>query len=338
MISDDDKMMSHNHKWLMPSKVMMVNQEKGIQFCFTYSPDGKLLACANSSDFLNTITIWQLPSGRERKTIELGRDVLAVHPEGDFLDKSYQVSSLAFSPNGKTLAAAVDKRICFWTTESWKENLGYDCDSGAIIAFSPDGSLLATAASGSIVLWDLARRQRRLELATPLIDLRALAFSPNGNFLAAGGTRGPIKLWHLATGKEIYSFNSRVMGPYALAFSSDSKTLASAAGSFVDIWDVISKEEVANYRFNSFAITAIALSPDGKLLAAAATDKFKSPGPVTLWDLGKGKPLGVWQTREYEPHGIAFSPNGKELAVGISLPKGYVEVWSVEEMLQNQCE
>src|SRR5260370_34895220 len=103
MISDDDKMMSHNHKWLMPSKVMMVNQEKGIQFCFTYSPDGKLLACANSSDFLNTITIWQLPSGRERKTIELGSDVLAVHPERTCLDKSYQVSFLAFSPNGHTL-------------------------------------------------------------------------------------------------------------------------------------------------------------------------------------------------------------------------------------------
>jgi WD40 repeat protein len=118
-----------------------------------------------------------------------------------------------------------------------------------------------------------------------------------------------------------------------VAFAPDSKAFATGGkGKSVQLWDATRKERIADFPVESFDIISVAFSPDGKLLAAGHDDPER-PSRVYLWDMTTRRRLGVWRTREWGIRQLAFSPDGKMLAVAVSWSTGYVELWSVEEML-----
>jgi WD40 repeat protein len=119
------------------------------------SPDGGTLATGDTSySALGEARLWDLENGK----------VLAKLP-----GHKGPVMALAFSPDGKTLAAAVDP-----------EKLG----------MIPE-----------VRLWDVARREVRHTLSEGSRRLAAVTFSPDGRILATGGEDGAVKLWDVATGR-----------------------------------------------------------------------------------------------------------------------------------------
>ncbi|MBI5209546.1 MAG: caspase family protein [Elusimicrobia bacterium] len=110
------------------------------------------------------------------------RDVVALRKP----DKGYEaVEAVAFSPDGKTLAAGAPSFFSVWDVRSRKERKSED--SGArSVAFSPDGRLLALTRRWNVLVLDAATLQPLGEFDPPMLNVSALAFSPDGT-LAAGG-------------------------------------------------------------------------------------------------------------------------------------------------------
>jgi WD40 repeat protein len=118
------------------------------------------------------------------------------------------------------------------------------------LAFSPDSRTLASASRG-IKIWELAAGRQERILTGHKAGISSLAFGPTGKLLASGsgvwraGTfhKGEIKLWNLATGEELATVFAHSKGVDFLAISSDGRFLASASssGKEVILWKLVRK-------------------------------------------------------------------------------------------------
>ncbi len=231
------------------------------------------------------------------------------------------VDTLAFSPNGQTLASAShDRMIKLWDIAA-ETNIVIFRDVGTIdtVRFSPDGKILASAGQ-TFKLWDLTKEQ---EIATfqPEAGTIALSFSPDGKRIASGHQDGAVNLWDLTTRRKIATTVRPQEWILSVAFSPDGKTLAFGEWSgAVRFWDPATNniKTLRDPVPGNSPVYSVAFSPDGKTLASS--DYW---GEAMLWDTATRKNTATFMGGS---NSVAFSPDGKILATGGS---GRVKLWDI---------
>jgi WD40 repeat protein len=159
--------------------------------------------------------------------------------------------------------------------------------------------------------------------------VHALAFSPDGELLASGSDDMTIKLWNLASGRELATLKAP-NSVRSLTFSPDSQLLASgtlASGMLdntIKIWDIAGRKARPDQDRFITPVEAVAFSPDGKTLICGGNE-------LTVWDPATGK-MKTTLGGHVAIKSVAFSTDGKLLAsAGIDGQSGKdsIKLWDV---------
>jgi WD40 repeat protein len=309
-------------------------------FFVAYLPDGKELITGSDD---GTLRLWNATTGREVRKFARNPRVRVPASGGDRLqqrgERLQSLSLAALSPDGKVLAAAAYESYC-WDVASGKElsrQLGPSMYRYAI-GFADGGkTIILSNLGGHSIAWNAASGQGAWHVGQPPQQSEPRytsgggpAISGNGKLIAradldmANRTQ-LIKVRDLSVGKDLPDLNSKFM-LVAMRFSPDAKMLAWAdSDGEVQFWEVTAGKALDPLGCKDRKrVVSLAFSPDGKMLALGRDD-----GAVEVWDVPGRKrlrhllgaclpPRFFYQPSLPQRADLAFSPNGKTLAVGFA--------------------
>src|SRR5580704_5783853 len=225
--------------------------------------------------------------------------------------KRHPVVSLAWSPDGQTLAGGTFMGIQIWDPQTGNKICTLDqparwLEPAHWLAWHPDGRRLAATGSSEpeIIVWNVEDRKKVWTLGGRSQgytgQIVRIAWSRDGRRLAFASTDNRIEIWDVASAAKVLTLTAHPKEPMLLAWSPDDKQLVSSGPAEMKVWDVATGREV-----RTLTTQAIACSPDWSRFSDANN----------VFDLSTGhsrfnlRTASLWQ---------AWSPNGRWLATSAS--------------------
>ncbi|MEZ4866879.1 MAG: BTAD domain-containing putative transcriptional regulator [Caldilineaceae bacterium] len=290
------------HLWdtELGKQVQTLRGHTGPIHAVAFHPRGNLLI-SGSAD--RTIRLWQIDQQQSKL-----RQTLYGHTD--------EITVIAFSPAGDFFASAGPEGVIrLWQTATGRSQQvlhGHTCQVNALV-FRPtvDGSSLLLVSGDDeshLYGWTIRQpvamaeqavdwHQPDYELpAAPPNGLHALAFSPNGSLLAAGGAESIIQLWQMPERRPRCTLQGHTSSIYGLAFSVDGKILASSSGDqTIRLWNPYNGEPWQTLRGHTGVVKAVLFHPNGRWLISSSSDET-----MKIWELGTGvclhtlRPAGLY--------------------------------------------
>ncbi|MFC9847874.1 hypothetical protein ACFWFF_36370 [Streptomyces sp. NPDC060223] len=339
----------------------------GEMYALGFSPDGRTLATGSGD---SKVRLWSIPASDMIGRIGAFRpdgQVLATAARdgrvrlwnvaspgrpaalGDALTPAEtEVRSLAFSPDGRTLAVLTAGAVQLWDVTDPARPVAYEpvelrtrFAGPDTLAFSPDGRTLATAYEDrTIQLWDAADPSRLLPLGEPLAGhkgyVNSLVFSPDSSTLASGSADDTIRLWNVADPRHATQLGAPLTGHpgpiNALSYSPDGHTLASGSDDdTVRLWNITDPLRAtplgSPLTGHTEAVVSLTFSQDGRTLASGGNDNT-----VRLWnvtDPSDASPIGQSMSPNAKTGNfLSFSP--KSHMLGVSSGADTVRLWNLD--------
>jgi WD40 repeat protein len=335
-----------------------------------FSPDGTLVAAANDS----TAYLWDARVGEflqafhgpeyEVGSVMFSQDGKQLLTDGGAtvrvwdigvasLFRSEFVSSMAYSPDGKTLAAVGFDHIMVGDIASGRLKFSIAPDKDGVfeqVVFSPDGRHLLAHELTSTGVWDAADGRRIAKFGG--FSIVSAAFSGDGRRVVTAYGNGVARIWDAADGRLLAALKGAAAKINAAAFLPDGKLVTAGEDKTVRLWDARTGAMVRILATADRPFLAIAVSPNGAQIAANddhMDDEDPRPGRVLLLDAESGTMEGtllggydaktlqysrdgtrilatndgavVWDTASPRPlaaidsRAAALSPDGTQLAV-----------------------
>jgi len=278
------------------------------------SPDGQKIA---SADDEGGIQIWDFASGKP--LLALGED-------------QRSVQSLAFSPDGAFLAAAVSIGIRSHAVRIW------DISSGKLlhdmrehsqtindIAYSPNGKRIASVGNdNSLRIWNTTYGTLESTEKQTKNNLMAVAYSPDGKkIITTENWEGGIKVWDAVNVRLMHSFAGHADWVLSVAYSPNGKEFATGSrdGS-VYVWDADTGKKIRVLRDPELdAVNAVVYSPDGTYVAGATRSQR-----IMVWQDAAGKLVNFYEGHQLSVTALSFASGGRYLvSAGLD---GTVRIWN----------
>ena len=284
----------------------------------TFSPPNSCLAMVvMKTNPLDALALWDVAT--RKMTREFPLDGMCL--------------GLAFSDDGRKLvteslltneAGAFERgQIAVWQIPEGKKIseysvslLDFEASSGTHLAVTRNGDIAAFAKpGGKICVIDLVTgKESWTAKATDDAYVMALAFSPDGKVLASssGFVESDIRLWEVASGKEIARLEGHRAWVSSLVFWPDGKTLASASGDqTIRLWDLTDLSNVPPSRVlqgHKLEVYRLVLMSDNVTLVSGSKD-----GSVLVWDTSATHSRKDCFTLPDKIDGWRFAPDGRSL-------------------------
>jgi WD40 repeat protein len=293
-----------------------------------FSPDGRRLATGSGElarpdggrsgglipEVPGEVRVWDANEGKPVFTLSRRESV---------------VSSVGFSPSGDFIAAGHGNG----TLKLWDASTGQPAapfprghtDGVRGMAFDSQSNRLVSASADTTVrVWAIQNGAELANYRGHTKEVTCVAMSGDGKLIASGSEDKTLKLWNAASGAE-----PKILRGHAVAveFSPEGRLLAFVGRTGVEVWDFLNGEKTFSFK-KSDAIWGwgAAFSPDGAYFTAS-----------------EGGTVGVWNTKTWEKvhtlkgqtrsgsgsvYGLAYSPDGKQLASGSGPFRGEVKIWN----------
>jgi WD40 repeat protein/uncharacterized caspase-like protein len=311
----------------------------GASLVTTYNPRPDQVTASRSIP-TSTIKIWDVKSGREVRTLNAGTSTIEARFSSDgrtigTIEHMGQVSlwdvssgskirDLTTSPmnkltnmgnlgnlsnmrNPKAIAAAMPNMNEI--SEMMTNTMGA-LSAGTVgrnvtsIAFSPDGRIVATGGVESKSNFDMAAMMSQAQKGSRKGSKQQDPNDMMKDFKVEA--IGQVKLWDAATGRELGALKGHGKGVTQVAFSRDSRLLASSSSdNTIKIWDVASQRELKTLRGHNSNVDSIDFSPDARLIASAGED-----GSTFLWDAQTGEHLLTMISLDEGDEWMVVTPQG----------------------------